>query len=142
MKLLTLTEVARRLGVSEKTARQFKSELPGVVRVGQRVKYTEDAIVEFIRRGGCRAAGGLMDRTNQVRRCRGSRPRKGTPGEGLCVHSGVRGQCGGCDEWTVLHYPTGVRGGFCAHCCPLCGANGTTQLAAMDPILTSGLTAT
>jgi predicted site-specific integrase-resolvase len=52
--LLTLAEVARRLGVSEKTARQFKSELPGVVRVNRRVKYTEDAITEFIRRGGCR----------------------------------------------------------------------------------------
>jgi len=54
MNLLTLSDVARRLGVSEKTARQFKSELPGVVLIGRRVKYTEDAITEFIRRGGCR----------------------------------------------------------------------------------------
>jgi len=46
-----------RLGISERTARQFRSELPGAVRVGQRIKYTEDAITEFIRRGGCRPAG-------------------------------------------------------------------------------------
>lgn len=56
MNLLSLSEVARRLGVSDKTARQFKSELPGAVRVGQRVKYTEDAIADFIRRGGCAPA--------------------------------------------------------------------------------------
>lgn len=56
MNLLTFAQVARLLGVSEKTARQFKSELPGVVLVGRRVKYTEDAIAEFIRRGGCRPA--------------------------------------------------------------------------------------
>jgi predicted DNA-binding transcriptional regulator AlpA len=54
MNLLTLSQVARRLGVSEKTARQFKSELPGVVLIGRRVKYTENAIIEFIQRGGCR----------------------------------------------------------------------------------------
>ena len=56
MNLLSLSDVARRLGVSEKTARQFKSELPGVVRVGRRIKYTEDAISDFIRSGGCRPA--------------------------------------------------------------------------------------
>jgi hypothetical protein len=54
MTLLTLSQVAMRLGISERTVRQFKSELPGAVRVGQRIKYTEDAIAEFIRRGGCR----------------------------------------------------------------------------------------
>jgi predicted site-specific integrase-resolvase len=57
MNLLTLSQVARRLGVSEKTARQFKSELPGVVLIGRRVKYTEEAIAEFVRRGGCRPVG-------------------------------------------------------------------------------------
>lgn len=56
MNLLSLSQVAQRLGVSEKTARQFKTELPGVVRVGQRVKYREDAIIEFIQSGGCRPA--------------------------------------------------------------------------------------
>ena len=56
MHLLTLQEVAHRLGVSDKTARQFKDELPGAVRVGRRVKFREDAIVEFIQRGGCRPA--------------------------------------------------------------------------------------
>jgi predicted DNA-binding transcriptional regulator AlpA len=54
MNLLTLSEVGRRLGVSERTVRQFKSELPGAVRIGRRVKYTEEAITEFVRRGGCR----------------------------------------------------------------------------------------
>jgi hypothetical protein len=53
MNLLTLSEVARRLGVSEKTARQLRSELPGAVRVGQRIKYREDALIGFIERGGC-----------------------------------------------------------------------------------------
>jgi predicted DNA-binding protein (UPF0251 family) len=54
MNLLSLTEVARRFGVCERTARQFKGQLPGEVRVGRRVKYTEEAITDFIRRGGCR----------------------------------------------------------------------------------------
>jgi len=54
MRLLTLRDVAKRLGVCELTARRFKSELPGSVRVGRRVKYVESEITEFIRRGGCR----------------------------------------------------------------------------------------
>lgn len=57
MNLLTLQEVAQRLGVSDKTARQFKSDLPAGVRIGRRIKYTEDSIAEFIRRGGCRPTG-------------------------------------------------------------------------------------
>ena len=56
MNLLTLSEVAHRLGVSDKTARQFKAELPGAVRIGQRIKFREDAIIEFVQRGGCRPA--------------------------------------------------------------------------------------
>jgi predicted DNA-binding transcriptional regulator AlpA len=52
--LLTLSQVAQRLGISEKTIRNFKSELPGGVRVGRRIKYLESDISEFIRRGGCR----------------------------------------------------------------------------------------
>ncbi len=53
MRLLTLSEVAQRFGLSAKTIRQFKNELPGAVRVGRRVKYSEDGVAEFIRRGGC-----------------------------------------------------------------------------------------
>lgn len=60
MNLLTLSEVARRLGVSEKTARQIRSELPGAVRIGQRVKYREDSLAEFIGRGGCRPDTGAV----------------------------------------------------------------------------------
>ncbi len=54
MNLLTLSQVAQRLGVSERTVQGFKSELPGAVLIGKRVKYTEDSISEFIERGGCR----------------------------------------------------------------------------------------
>jgi len=54
MNLITFAQYARRLGVSEQTARKFKAELPGAVRVGRRIKYAEDAVTEFIRRGGCR----------------------------------------------------------------------------------------
>jgi len=54
MKLLTLSEVAQRLSVSPQTIRRhFKGQLPGGVRVGRRIKYTEDAIADFIRGGGC-----------------------------------------------------------------------------------------
>lgn len=54
MNLLSLSQVAVRLGVSEATLRQFKNELPGAVRVGLRTKWTEESIAEFIQRGGCR----------------------------------------------------------------------------------------
>jgi excisionase family DNA binding protein len=55
MRLLSFKQVAERLGVSEVTLRKIRSELP-TVRVGRRIKYTEDAVVEFIQRGGCRQA--------------------------------------------------------------------------------------
>jgi predicted DNA-binding transcriptional regulator AlpA len=54
--LLNLNQVAQRLGISEKTLRNFKGELPGAVRVGRRIKYQESDITDFIRRGGCRPA--------------------------------------------------------------------------------------
>ena len=57
MNLLTLSQVAQRLGISDRTVRHFREQLPGGVRVGRRIKYTEDAIGEFIRRGGCRPTG-------------------------------------------------------------------------------------
>ncbi len=46
MALLTLAEVARRLGISEKTARVVARELPAV-RVGKRNRYPEDAVAVF-----------------------------------------------------------------------------------------------
>jgi hypothetical protein len=52
MRLLTFTDVARLLGVSLPTARKFRDELPGAVRVSQRVRYREEAIEDFVRRGG------------------------------------------------------------------------------------------
>jgi predicted site-specific integrase-resolvase len=54
MRLLTFTDVARLLGVSLPTARKFRGELPGAVRVSRRIRYREDAIADFIRAGGCR----------------------------------------------------------------------------------------
>jgi len=56
----------------------------------------------------------------KTRRTR-SRRGRGTRGEGLCVRSGTRGQCAGCDEWAVLQFPTGVQGGLCGRCYPACG---------------------
>lgn len=55
MRLLTLTEVAEALGVSMPTLRKFKAQLPGAVRVSAstRLRYREDAVQDFIRRGGC-----------------------------------------------------------------------------------------
>lgn len=44
--LLTLAETARRLGVSEKTARQIVKDLPAV-RVGKRYRYPADAVAAF-----------------------------------------------------------------------------------------------
>jgi hypothetical protein len=53
--LITFEEVMRKhFKVTVKTGRQFKAQLPGVVRVGKRVKYSELAILEFIRAGGCK----------------------------------------------------------------------------------------
>jgi hypothetical protein len=53
--LLTLEEVMRKhFKVTVKTGRQFQAQLPGAVRVGKRTKYSEMAIIEFIRAGGCK----------------------------------------------------------------------------------------
>jgi excisionase family DNA binding protein len=46
--LLTLAEVARRLGVSEKTARAIAKDLPAV-RVGKRNRYPAEAVSEFVK---------------------------------------------------------------------------------------------
>ena len=48
--LLTLAEMARRLGVSEKTARIIAKDLPAV-RVGKRNRYPADAVAEFAKTG-------------------------------------------------------------------------------------------
>ena len=44
--LLTLSGMARYLGISEKTARQVAKDLPSV-RVGKRVRYPIDAVNSF-----------------------------------------------------------------------------------------------
>ncbi len=46
--LLTLAEVARRLGVSEKTARNIARVLPAV-RVGKRNRYPAEAVADFVK---------------------------------------------------------------------------------------------
>jgi excisionase family DNA binding protein len=51
MQLLTLAEVARRLGVCDKTARKVVQQLP-TVRVGKRVRYRSDVLENFVERGG------------------------------------------------------------------------------------------
>ena len=56
MNLIGRAEAARRLNVSERTLR--KLDLPGAVRVGSRTKFREDAIADFIQRGGCRPLSG------------------------------------------------------------------------------------
>lgn len=48
--LLTLAEIARRLGVSPKTARQIVKTLPSV-RVGKRLRYNAAAVEEFAKSG-------------------------------------------------------------------------------------------
>jgi len=46
--LLTLTQVAGRLGVSEKTARMIARDLPSV-RVGKRSRYLAEEVEKFVR---------------------------------------------------------------------------------------------
>jgi len=51
--LLTIAEISRRLGISEKAGRELVQHLPAV-RVGKRNRYKESALQDFIARGGCR----------------------------------------------------------------------------------------
>jgi len=53
MKLLTLTQVAQMLGISDATARKISPELPGAVVLGKRTRYQESAVIEFVQAGGC-----------------------------------------------------------------------------------------
>ena len=46
MELLTLAALARKLGLSEKTARTIVKDLPAV-RVGKRNRYPADAVAAF-----------------------------------------------------------------------------------------------
>lgn len=52
MRLLTGTEVARRLGLSMKTFRKVAATLPGQVRLGDRVRFREDELIKFLDAGG------------------------------------------------------------------------------------------
>ena len=49
MKTLTLTDAARRIGVSRDTAR--KLNLPGAVLIGRRIRYSAEAVDRFIVEG-------------------------------------------------------------------------------------------
>lgn len=53
MRLLTLADVTRILGLSEATVRKMAHQLPGAVRINRRVRYRADALEAFINRGGC-----------------------------------------------------------------------------------------
>jgi excisionase family DNA binding protein len=48
--LLTLAEVARRLGVSAPTARKVVRQIPAV-RVGARLRYLDSAVEEYAKTG-------------------------------------------------------------------------------------------
>ncbi len=52
MKLLTLPQVAERLGVSESLARKIAADMPGRVLLRGRTRITEEGLAEFVRRGG------------------------------------------------------------------------------------------
>jgi predicted DNA-binding transcriptional regulator AlpA len=52
-RLVTLTELAQRLGVSLNTARRIRTQLRPV-RIGRHIRYPESEISEFILRGGMR----------------------------------------------------------------------------------------
>jgi len=52
MRLLSLCQVARQLGISDPTCRKIAAQLPGAVRISKRVRYREDAILEFVQQGG------------------------------------------------------------------------------------------
>jgi excisionase family DNA binding protein len=54
MKLLTLTQVAQMLSISDSTARKLAAELPGV-KLGKRTRYTEASVLAFVQAGGCGA---------------------------------------------------------------------------------------
>lgn len=51
MKLLSLTAVARQLGISNVTARKIAPQFPGAVRTHKRIRYRETAIQEFVPSG-------------------------------------------------------------------------------------------
>jgi hypothetical protein len=53
MRLISLAECARQLGISEPTARKIASQIPGAVRINKRLRYRSDSVAEFIAAGGC-----------------------------------------------------------------------------------------
>jgi hypothetical protein len=52
MKLLSIPEISRLIGRSDKTVRLYKERLPGAVLIGKRTLYREDAVMKFIEGGG------------------------------------------------------------------------------------------
>lgn len=55
MKLICISEIARKIGVSDKTIRKYQERLPGAVVVGKRTLYREDEVLRFIEAGGTSA---------------------------------------------------------------------------------------
>lgn len=66
MRLLSLSQVARQLGLSDPTARKIAPQLPGAVRLNKRIRYREDAILEFIQSGGCGGSASREPAARQV----------------------------------------------------------------------------
>jgi hypothetical protein len=56
MKLLSLTELSRLIGLSDKTLRLYRDRIPGAVVVGKRTLYREEAVLRFIEQGGSLAS--------------------------------------------------------------------------------------
>ena len=56
--LISLSEVAKRLGVLLATARKISPQLPGAVLVSKRIRYNEYAINQFITAGMSRHGQG------------------------------------------------------------------------------------
>ena len=53
MNLLTLSQVAMRLGVGESTMRKIAPQLHGQVVIGKRKRWRADDVEAFILAGGC-----------------------------------------------------------------------------------------
>ena len=52
MKLICVSEISRKLGVSDKTIRKYQERLPGAVVIGKRTLYREEEVLKFIEAGG------------------------------------------------------------------------------------------
>ena len=51
MKLICISEIARKIGVSDKTIRKYQERLPGAVVIGKRTLYREEEVLKVHRSG-------------------------------------------------------------------------------------------